>query len=246
MKKIWFLGGTAIILVLAGLFLYGCGGASGNIGGASTQQTGIWVTGEGKVEAAPDIVSVQLGIVAQAKTVGDAQAQANAAMSQVMNALKDSGVADKDIQTRYFNIQKVTRWDNDTQQEITIGFSVTNQVIVKIRDVPKAGSIIDSVVQAGGDLTRIDSINFSIDDPIAYYDQARKKAVADARDKATRLAALAGVKLGKPNFISEYGTPSVQPPSPISSKATADSAGTQISPGELEITLSIQVVYAIR
>jgi len=102
------------------------------------------------------------------------------------------------------------------------------------------------VVQAGGDLTRIDSINFSIDDPIAYYDQARKKAVADARDKATRLAALAGVKLGKPNYISEYGTPSVQPPSPISSKATADSAGTQISPGQLEITLSIQVVYAIR
>ena len=246
MKKTWLLAGAAAILALAGLFLYGCGGTSGNIGGASTQQTGIWVTGEGKVEAAPDIVSVQLGIVAQEKTVGDAQARANAAMSQVMVALKDNGVENKDIQTRYFNIQKVTRWDNDTQQEITIGFSVTNQVIVKIRDVPKAGSIIDSVVQAGGDLTRIDNVNFSIDDPIAYYDQAREKAVADARDKATRLATLAGVKLGKPNYISEYGTPSVQPPSPELSKATADSAGTQISPGQLEITLSIQVVYAIR
>ena len=246
MKKTWLLAGAAVILVLAGLFLYGCGGTSGNIGGASTQQTGIWVTGEGKVEAAPDIVSVQLGIVAQEKTVGDAQAQANAAMSQVMVALKDNGVENKDIQTRYFNIQKVTRWDSDKQLEITIGYRVSNVVNAKIRDVAKAGAVIDAVTQAGGDLTRVDSITFDVDDPIRYYDQAREKAMADASDKAKSLATLAGVKLGKAIYINEYNASTVSP-MPIYAKADAGvSAGTQISAGELEIVLTIQVVYAIR
>lgn len=246
MKTKWLLAGAVAVVILAGLFLYGCEGTTGSISGTSSQQTGIWVTGEGKVEAAPDIVSLQLGIAAQSKTVADAQSQANAAMAQVMSALKSNGVADKDIQTRYFNIQKVTRWDNDTQQEITIGYSVTNQVLVKIRDVSKAGSIIDSVVQAGGDLTRIDSVSFSIDDPIVFYDQAREKAMVDATDKAGRLASLAGVKLGKPIYITESATPVVQPLSPTFSKAAADSTGMQISPGQLEITVVVQVTYAIR
>jgi len=242
MKTKWLLAGAAAVLVLAGLFLYGCGG----VNGASAQQTGIWVTGEGKVEAAPDIVTVQLGIVAQSKTVADAQSQANAAMAQVMSALKTNGVANEDIQTRYFNIQKVTRWDNDTQQDITIGYSVTNQVTVKIRDVAKAGSVIDAVVQAGGDLTRIDSISFSIDDPITFYDQAREKAMADAADKANQLARLSGVKLGKLTYVTENSTPVIQPPSPVYAKTAADSTGTQISPGQLEIIVDVQAAYAIR
>lgn len=207
MKNKWLLAGAVVVLVLTGIFLYGCGSAAGNINGTSSQQTGIWVTGEGKVEAAPNIASLQLGIAAQAKTVADAQSQANAAMAQVMTALKSNGVADKDIQTQYFSIQKVTHYDNDTQQEITIGYSVTNLVIAKIREVAKAGSIIDAVTQAGGDLTRVDSISFSIDDPITFYDQAREKAMADAADKAGRLASLAGVKLGKPIYIAESTTP---------------------------------------
>ena len=236
------------VLVLTGLFLYGC--QASTTGSSATQQQGLWVTGEGKVQVTPDIANVQLGIEAQATTVAEAQNQANSAMSAVMDALKTNGVADKDIQTRYFNIQKVTRWDSDQQQEITIGYRVSNVVNAKIRDIDidttKIGAVIDAATLAGGDLTRVDSITFDVDDPIRYYDQAREKAMADAGDKAKSLARLADVKLGKATYISEYNAYTTSP-MPSYAKAEAGmSDATQISAGELEITLTIQVVYAIR
>jgi hypothetical protein len=247
MKNKPIITGALIAVALSVLLLAGCQSAATSSSGNSSQQTGIWVTGEGKVSAAPDIATVQLGIEAQASTVAEAQNQATTAMDRVLAALKAGGVADKDIQTRYYNIQKVTRWDSDRQEEITTGYRVTNLVTVKIKEIITAGALIDSVVAAGGDLTRIDSITFTIDDPIRYYDQARQKAMADAADKAKSLAQLAGVKLGKPTYISESGS-SISTPSPVYyGKASAESSAiTQVSAGEMDVILNIQVVYSIR
>lgn len=242
-KKI-ILATAVFVLALTGLFLFGC---QGSTAGNQANQ-GLWVTGEGKVQATPDVANIQLGIQAQALTVAEAQAQANTAMTAVMNALKANGVADADIQTRYFNIQKITRWDTDKQQEITIGYQVSNVVVAKVRNVGKAGTVIDAVTLAGGDLTRVDSVSFDVDDPIHFYDQAREKAMADAADKAKRLADLAGVKLGKAIYINE-GSSSAIPPTPIYSRSEAAGAAfdtTQISAGQMEIILNVQVVYEIR
>jgi len=154
----------------------------------------------------------------------------------------------KDIQTQYFSIQKVTRWDNVTQEEVVIGYRVSNVVSAKIRDIDKAGEIIDAVAEAGGDFTRIDSIVFSVDDPSAYHEEAREKAIAEAKAKAKQLADLAGVTMGKPTYISE----SIQAPSPIYPRVMYEGAAIPapaappISPGETEISLTIQVIYAIR
>jgi len=212
-----------------------------------SQQTGIWVSGQGRVTATPDIAILRLGIEAQERSVAQAQAEAAEAMDNVMEALKDNGVAEQDIQTQYFNIRQVTRWDDYKDREIVIGYRVTNVVAAKIRDVEKAGSIIDAVAAAAGDLTRIDSISFSIDDPSPYYAGARAEAMADARAKAEQLAELANVKLGKPTYISE-GTMYVPPvyPRAVYEEAYAGAPPpTPISPGELEISLSVQVTYAI-
>jgi len=246
-KKLLLLA-AVFVLVLSGLFLYGCQSSTADT--SAYQQRGIYVTGEGKVEVTPDIANVQLGIEAQAATVAEAQSQANGAMTKVMNALKTNGVAEKDIQTRYFSIQKVTRWDYEQQKEIDSGYRVSNVVNAKIRGIDvnntKIGAVIDAVTLAGGDLTRVDSISFDVDDPISYYDQAREKAMADANDKAKTLAELADVKLGKATYINEYSaSPGISVP--IYAKAEAGlSDTTQISAGQLEITLTIQVVYAIR
>ncbi|MDO9333870.1 MAG: SIMPL domain-containing protein [Dehalococcoidales bacterium] len=245
-RKILLFVATSV-LVLTGLFLYGC--QASTTGSSAAQQQGLWVTGEGKVQVTPDIANVQLGIEAQAATVAEAQNQANSAMTSVMNALKASGVADKDIQTRYFSIQKVTRWDDEKQQEITIGYRVSNVVNAKIREIQdgaRVGTVIDAVTQAGGDLTRVDSITFDVDDPIRFYDQAREKAMADASDKAKSLATLAGVKLGKAIYINEYSASTVSPMLNYARAEAGMSDATQISAGELEIALTIQVVYAIR
>jgi len=156
-------------------------------------------------------------------------------------------VADKDIQTEYFSIYKVTRWDPDTEQEMVLGYRVSNVVTAKIREVEEAGTIIDAVARAGGDLTRVDDISFSVDDPSVYHEEARQEAMADAQAKAEQLARLGGVRLGKPTYISE----NIYMPYPVYREAAMEvpaapaAPPTPISPGEMEISLTVQVAYAI-
>ncbi len=254
MKRNWLLAvSLALVLVVVGL----CGCSDGATFAESpssvevnvaSQQEGIWVTGEGKVTVTPDIAILQLGIAAQAVSVAEAQSQAAEAMENVMTALTDNEVAEKDIQTRYFSIHQVTKWDRETEEEVVIGYRVTNMVSAKVRDIDKTGTIIDAVAEAGGDLTRIDNISFSVDEPSAYYEEARQKAMADAKAKAEQLAELAEVTLGKPTYISEGG----QAPPPIYRQDMyVEGAGavpapeTPISLGEMEISRTVQVGYAI-
>ena len=135
--------------------------------------------------------------------MAEAQSRAAEAMDNVMTALTKNGVAKNDIQTQRFSIRRVTKWDRVKEEETVIGYRVTNMVTAKIRDIDEAGTIIDAVVEAGGDLTRIDNISFSVDDPSDYYEEARQEAMAEAKAKAKQLAELAGVTLGKPTYISE-------------------------------------------
>ncbi|MDD4985715.1 MAG: SIMPL domain-containing protein [Dehalococcoidales bacterium] len=220
----------------------------------NTQAEGIWVSGSGKVAVTPDIALLQLGIETQEATVAEAQAKASEAMDKVKASLTDSGVAEKDIQTRSFRISQRTRWDDVQQQEVVTGYRVTNQVVAKIRDMEKVSSIIDAVVAAGGDYTRISSLNFSVDDPTAYYDEAREKAMADAERKAEQIAGLAGMKLGMPTYINESATTPVssysvmsyemQIPAPMPAPAIVIPE-TSVSPGEIEISINMQVAYSV-
>jgi hypothetical protein len=245
MKKYW-LAVISLVLVLAVIGLGGCNAGSTTVGTVdlNSQQEGIWVSGEGKVTVTPDIATLMLGVTAQAASVAEAQSQAAEAMDKVMTALTDNGVAKKDIQTQHFSITQVTRWDDGKQQEVVVGYRVTNMVTAKIRQIDKTGSIIDAVAAAGGDFTRINNIGFSVDDPSPYYKEARQKAMADAKAKAEQLAELGGVRLGKPTYISEGTIYPVYPPM-YKEAAMAAPAPTPISPGEMELTLTVQVVYAI-
>ncbi len=210
MKKKWLLA-ISLALVLATVGVSGCSEGGASLGelpsslevNLNSQQEGIWVSGRGEVTVTPDIATLRLGIEAQEASVAEAQTEASEAMDKVMTALTDNGVAEKDIQTQRFSIYPVTKWDREKEEETVVGYRVTNMVTAKIRDIDKAGTIIDAVVKAGGDLTRIDSIAFSVDDPSAYYDEARQKAMADAEAKAKHLAELADITLGKPSYISE-------------------------------------------
>ena len=237
MKKWLFAVSLILVFLIAGVT--GCDTHETAIVTGSQQQ-GIWVNGQGKVPATPDLAVITLGVQAQEATVADAQTKATDAMTKVISALMGNGVANQDIQTQRFSIQVVTRYDQTNQREIVMGYLVTNVVTAKIRTLDKTGTIIDAVTVAGGDLTRIESLSFSIDDPTAYQTQARAKAMSDAQAKADQTASLSGVKLGDPTFISE----SVSLPPPVPIKA-GSSGGTPINPGELNITVTVQVVYQI-
>ena len=248
MKKYW--------LIFAGLSLLAVGvltGCSQNSGGTvplstlgiNSQQQGIWVNGSGKVTAVPDIATITLGIQSQELTVADAQSKASAAMNKVIDTLNADGVAKKDIQTQNFNIIKLTNYDSKTGQQIFIGYQVTNTITAKIHDISKAGSIIDDVAIAGGDLIQINGINFSIEDPTSYYAAARKLAVQDAKAKAQQLADLAGVGLGNATYITENSYTPPVPSFALEAKASGV-ASTPINPGETDITSSVQITFAIK
>ena len=251
MKKLW-MAVIGLALLVGVVALAGCSTEGALSGGTvkvdlDSQQNGIWVTGEGKVTAIPDIATIVVGIEAQEATVVAAQESAALAMEQVMQVLDAQGIDDKDIQTQYYSIRAVTRWDSDTQQEITLGYRVTNSVTVKIRDIENTGAVIDAVCSAGGDLTRINSISFSIDDPSPYYEEAREKAVEDALAKAEKLADVADVKLGKPTYISEssYYPGPIYRGDLIGVAESSSSYETPISPGETELTITVQIAYDI-
>lgn len=246
MRKKFMLFAVIAAILLVSVLLVGCQASGSTATTISNQQTGISVSGQGIVYVTPDIVNLQLGIQAQAATVADAQSQAATAMNNVLAALTSNGVAKADVQTQYYNIQQTTRYDNIKQQEISTGYQVINYVNVKVRDVTKAGVILDAVTAAGGDLTRVNSVQFSLNDPTSANNQARDQAMADAKATASQLASDAGVKLGNPISISESEV------SPITKYYGADmavagaSSSTPISSGELEITVSVQVTYAIQ
>jgi hypothetical protein len=248
--------------------------AHGTVTGGNT---GIWVTGRGEATAVPDLAVLSLGIEAFATTVQQARAEAAVAMDRVIGALKASKVADRDIQTRHFNIapryssRKVTRCADgpgtstpggtprpggrpeakgecfEEHQQVILGYQVTNQLTVRLRDLTAIGSIIDAATEAGGDLTRFQGISFTIDDPRALEAQARAAAIADLLVKAKQFATLSGVKLGQLRFITETG--GAVPLRPLAERAFAlgasAAAPTPISAGELEVVVTVQGVFAI-
>ncbi len=240
--------GIALVLVTVGVV--GCEnyfgseetGLAKNI--SSQQNIGIWVTGVGEVTVVPDVAVLSLGVEAQAKTVTEAQQQATGAMNAIMSVLDSHGVDEKDIKTQQYSIQPVREWRDD--QYILVGYRVTNTVTVKVRDIDDTGSIIDDAVVAGGDYTIINSISFTVDEPEEYYEDVRAKAMADAKDKAEQLAELGGVKLGKPMYIAEYsGYASVVVYDGLREADGVVVPTTDISPGETEIQMTVQVVYSI-
>ena len=167
----------------------------------------IQVVGEGEVAIAPDIAAISVGVVREGKTARAALTANNTAMSKVLGAMKVEGIADKDLQTSGFTIAPryfyPPRENNQQQKPPTIvGYTVSNNLSVRIRNLEKVGEIMDLVVTLG--VNSGGNIQFLNDNPKQVLRQARTAAMADAIDKAKTLADAAGVDLGKIVEISEH------------------------------------------
>jgi len=213
---------------------------------SDSQAQGISVSGEGRASAAPDVAVLGLGVSAKATTIEAANRQTQEAMSDLLDSLEDNGVQEKDIQTRQFSIYPEYDYRSDGEQILT-GYRVSHMLQVKVRDIDKAGEVIDDAVEAGGDLLQVQSISFTIDDTTALRSEARQEAMVDAQAKAEELASLAGVSLGKPTYITEsISTPYPQPYFDRGGVyAMEEAAVTEISTGELEVVVSVHITYAI-
>lgn len=209
-----------------------------------TEKT-VRVTGTGTVAGDSDVVVLSIGVSVERDSVKQARTDAAEAMAGVIESLKGNGLLDEDIQTQHFSIQQ--RFDYTKGRREFRGYSVTNTVSAKIRDLDAVGNIIDDAAEAGGDLVRINSIQFTIDDSTKLKMQARVEAMQDAQTKAQTLATEGGVTLGKPISISESGD--FYPPQPLyrdfAFAEDAAAVDTPIQSGQLRISVTVNVIYEI-
>jgi len=209
---------------------------------AQTPPPAISVTGEATVSVAPDQAQIDGGVATDAKTAREASDANNVAMGKVLAALKGAGIEEKDYQTSRLSLQPQFAANyKPSERTAIVSFRASNRVTVKVRDVTKVASVIDVLVGAGAN--EIGGINFTVTQASKHLDEARAKAIADARRKAEIYAKAAGVTLGEPISISEEGAPV---PAFRGKMAAPMAAGAPVAQGEETLSVTVSVSWAIK
>ncbi|MFN3959027.1 MAG: SIMPL domain-containing protein [Parvularculaceae bacterium] len=203
----------------------------------------IIVTGAGEATKAPDMAYLTLGVEADGATASEALRKNSAQMEATIKTLRDAGVDKKDIQTSNLSVGARYDYSREGGAPRLIGYQATNTVRVNLRNLEKAGGVIDKAVSSGSN--RLDSISFGFADPKPLLNDARRAAAADARERASLYAEAAGVKLGRVLQISD--SVSVAPgPYPVVLRADmAEAKAVPIMAGEQTISATVTIVYAI-
>ena len=223
--------------------------ATGLRGNSSTivydTNSGIHAAGTGTVSGEPDIAVISLGVEALRDSVSEARDDAARALAAIVEELRSAGVAEDDIRTAHFSINPRYEYLRDGEQQL-IGFQVTNTLNVTLRDLNATGDVVDRAVTAGGDLTRVQSVGFRIEDTSALEEEARILAIADAVAKADLYAEQLSVSRGPLVSIAESSYDAF-PVAEARFAMAMDSAGppTQFFGGELEVSVRVQAVFAI-
>jgi uncharacterized protein len=202
----------------------------------------VEVSGEGSVSTAPDFAEVTLGVTSTGKNAGDAVAANAQAASALVALIKTEGVAPADIQTSNVSVSPMFSQAGPNQETAptVTGYSVSNNLTVRIRDIPRLGALIDKAVTAGAN--SIYGIGFGHNNPSALLDKARPLAVADARRKAEIYAAAGGGRIGRLMVLTEEA--GRQPPVAFSRAMTA-AAPTPIEAGEDQLTVSVNARFEL-
>ncbi len=206
----------------------------------------ISVTGEGRVEARPDMATISLGVTTEGDTAKAALEANNSALAAVIERLKAAGTEDRDIQTSGLSLSPrydYNATDSSGQNQIT-GYIAANLVTVRVRNLDGLGTTLDSAVSDGANT--LNGLTFGLQEPGPATDAARKEAVADARHKAELYAGAAGVKLGRVLSISEQG--GYAPPMPMMAEAAGFKdarASVPVEAGEVGVTATVSILYEL-
>lgn len=212
------------------------------------REPSIIVTGKGEATLAPDMAILNLAVTREAETAREALDLNNEAMAEVIAALKEAGIEDRDLQTSGLSIAPRYVYPNEengeTEPRIT-GYQVTNALTVRVRQIEAVGTILDRSVSLG--VNQGGGIAFVNDDPSEAMEEARREAVEDAMDRASVLAEAAGVRLGEVTRISEQ---MVAPPQPLQEHAmmrmaASDQAAVPVETGENSYVVHVDVTFAI-
>ena len=248
--------GLVVIAMAMAWLVSGCGAATAPVAAAAPasadNQTGITVIGEGKVTAAPDMATINVGVATTGDTAKAAMDANAVKMTEVKNKLLALGVAEKDIRTSGLSVTPVYNNGNRVmpgvpgqveQPPAITGYQANNNVVVVVNDLKQAATILDGVVSVGAN--SVSGLQFGLKDDSTLRQQALAEAVKQAQQKAKAMADAMGVKIG--GIISAQEGSSVVPVKmSVPAAAMASDVATPISPGELTVTAQVQVTYSFQ
>lgn len=227
---------SALVLAL-GLVAYSALPAN-----AAENSKHITVTGVGTSMVTPDAVRFFASVSVITMSNKEALASASKSATAVRGALRDNGVAVKDIKTSSLTVYPEYNYSQDKGQQL-IGYRATQSFTVVIRKAENAGVVIDAVVSAGGNNVQINGISPFLSNGAAATEQARQAAVADARARANSYAKHLGASLGRVISLTEVNAPVYN--FPIMAKGAAAEDATQIDLGETEVTVTVTVRWGL-
>ena len=215
-------------------------------GAAAALPRTITVVGEGIVNIKPDVARANIGVETVNDSVQEATAENNATLEAVLAALREQGVADTDMTTSSYSVYAERYGSDGPLPNDQVRYRVSNNVTVLVRDLDALGTVLDAAVVAGAN--NIYGVEFLLDDPTAARSEARGLAVANAQATAVELAELNGLAVGNVISISEvigqaggsYNNQFMQ-----SSLGRGGGEGLPIEPGQLRLTLQLQIMYEL-
>lgn len=208
---------------------------------APASGTLLKVSATGEVQRAPDVAQLGVGVVTEAADAKAALAANAAQMTRVVDAVRRAGVAERDVQTTGVSLQPQYAYRENQAPRIT-GYQAHNRVSVKVRDMGKVGEVLDAFVAAGAN--QVDGPAFTLDEPEAALDEARRVALERARARAAMYAKALGLKIVRIASIDESGT-GFEPPRPMMMAKAMDAESTPVLPGEQSHAVTLNVVFEL-
>jgi len=203
----------------------------------------ITVSSEGRAFAKPDVAIVKLGVTTEGWEIKKIVKENAEKMNEILKEIKNLQIQEKDIQTTKYNLYPRYEWKEG--ERIFKGYSLEQEVVVKIRNFEKIGEVIEKSTEKGANL--IGDLSFTIDDLEPIYQKAREEAIEKAKKIAERISALTGIKLKK--IVNVYE----EPYSLIDLTARGGGGeklavplSPEIQPGEKEVKVKINLVYQIK
>lgn len=207
----------------------------------------IAVSGEGQVSLPPDMATITMGVQTEAEIAADALDAASEATFAILARLDTEGVAAEDVQTGAIRLQPRYGASALSSGNRIIGYQAINSVTVQVTDLDRLGGLLAALVGDGAN--RLDHVSFGLQDPSAATDEARRRAVADARRKAALYADTAEVAVGAVLSISEQGGASYRAfraaPEMMDAMASSPAFDVPVAAGQIDVSASIQMVFAI-
>ncbi|MBW8824061.1 MAG: SIMPL domain-containing protein [Xanthomonadales bacterium] len=207
----------------------------------------VVTSGEGKVSVAPDMARIVLSVSKRDAVAANAKQAVDAAVNGYLEVLKRNRISEADVSASAISLGEDFEWQNN--RKVSRGFRGSRNVSVHLRDVSKLNALMDAGLAAG--MNEIDSVTFESSNEDALRQEARRKAAAQSRERATELAMAYGATLGKiysinsvaSSLASRYGRGELATVTVTAMNAPGVvSAGQYIAP-TIEFNESVQVVF---